>query len=98
MTLFEIYRIALAEGLTAKQAAERFGVKASSVSKMKTRHKMPSLKTEFDIKSEAFLNQMPDTQLQSYMKALVLPKNSKRCLREIKMCESIIESRNAYVS
>lgn len=97
MTLLEIYRIALAEGLTAKQAAERFGVKASSVSKMKTKHKMPSLKTDFDIKAEAFLSKMSDTQLHSYLKALMLPKNS-RCFREIKMCKALIESRKAYVS
>jgi hypothetical protein len=97
MTLLEIYRIALANGMTAKQAAERFEVKASSVSKMKTRYKMPSLKTDFDIKSEAFLSQMSDVQLQSYMKALMLPKNNK-CFREIKMCKALIESRQAYDS
>lgn len=97
MTLLEVYRIALADGLTAKQAAERFGVKASSVSKMKTKHKLPSLKTDFDIKAEAFLAQMSDHQLQSYLKALMLPKN-KRCFREIKMCKALIKSRNAYVS
>ena len=97
MTLLEIYRIALAEGLTAKQAGERFGVKASSVSKMKTKHKMPSLKTELDLKAEAILDNMSDAQLESYLKVLMLPKN-KRCFREIRMCKAKIESRKAYVS
>ena len=98
MTLLEIYRIALADGLTAKQAAERFGVKASSVSKMKTRHRLPSLKSVFASNAEASLSQMSDSQLQSYLKALMLPKNSDRSFREIKMCKALIESRQAYVS
>lgn len=92
MTLLEIYRIALAEGLTAQQAAKRFGVKYQSVAKVKTKHKLPSLKNEWDSAVEEQLEKMNDSQLLSYFNALMLPKNV-RCFREIRVCKQILEKR-----
>lgn len=92
MTLREIYRIALAENLSAKQAAEKFGVNHKSVSKIKTRHNMPPLRDEWDVKIEQSLLKMSERQLESYLKILALPKNARHS-RELRVCRELIEKR-----
>jgi hypothetical protein len=70
MTLIEIYRLALIEGLTAKEAGEKYGVKPQSLLKKGSKHKMPSLKTEHLKKKENWLKSLTDEQLREYKKAI----------------------------
>ena len=73
----EIARIALAEGMTAKEAGVKFGVSAESVRKVICRFKLPNLITEYERMIIMQVARLNDTQLQSYYKALLLPKNKK---------------------
>jgi len=76
MKLQEIYRIALADGITAKQAGKRFGVNWKSIVKVRHRYQFPLLKTDSEHEIECQIARMNDTQLGSYLTMLNLPKNS----------------------
>lgn len=82
MRLSDIYRIAVAEGLTAQQAGKIYGVKPSSLQKIKHRNGFPSLASEWEAKYKERFSSLTDQQLQSYYEALCLPKNYTECKRE----------------
>ena len=94
MRLADAYRLAVAEGLTAKQAGKKYGVKPSSLQKIKHRFKFPSLASEWEFKSQERFSNMTDTQLKSYYEALCLPKNSD-CVREREYCKREFKLREA---
>ena len=75
MTLREIARIALAEGMTANEAGLKYGVSAVSIRKTVCRHKLPNLVTEYERTMRQQVARLNDTQLRSYHAALLLPKN-----------------------
>lgn len=77
MTLREIARVALADGLTASEAGEKYGVSAESIRKTVCRHKLPNLVTEYERMVRQQIARLNDTQLKSYHEALMLPKNKK---------------------
>lgn len=77
MTLREVARIALAEGMTANEAGLKYGVSAESIRKTVCRHKMPNLVTEYERTVVEQVSRLNDTQLKSYHQALLLPKNQK---------------------
>lgn len=77
MTLREIARIALAEGMTAKEAGLKHGVSAESIRKVVCRFKLPNLITEYERMIISQVSRLNDTQLKSYHAALLLPKNKK---------------------
>jgi hypothetical protein len=92
MNLLHIYRLALVEGLTAKQAGSKYNVNHCSLAKCKTRYNLPTLKNEWDAGYEDQLGKLNDTQLVSYYKALCIPKNSKS-VRELNVCKLLLEKR-----
>ncbi len=70
MTLKEIYRLALARGLTAKQAGSEFNVRWESLHKVGSKHKLPKLMSEFENSDRQQIAKMSDDELLSYMKSL----------------------------
>lgn len=92
MNLLHIYRLALAEGLTAKQAGAKYNVNHCSLAKCKTRYNLPTLKSEWDAGYEDQLGKLNDTQLVSYYKVLLNPKHGQS-VREINVCRMLIEKR-----
>jgi len=94
MTLLEIYRLALSEKLTAKEAGLKYKCKSWSLQKIKCKHKLPSLKTSWTKTAEERINKLNDTQLKSYYKALLLPSNIGRCKAETKYAYQRIKERN----
>ncbi|NBU23779.1 MAG: hypothetical protein EBS38_07735 [Actinobacteria bacterium] len=96
MNLQEIYRIALLEGLTAKQAGARFGVPHSSIAKCKHRYGLPSLKNEWDYAVEQQFEKLSDTQLLSYARTLQQTSNNPKwnqSEREVRILNLILEKR-----
>jgi hypothetical protein len=91
--LLPIYRMALAENLTAKQAGAKYNCRHDSLAKCKTRYGLPTLRNEWDAGVEEQMEKMNDTQLLSYHKALGLPKNV-RSVREHRICSLILKRRN----
>lgn len=77
MTLREVARIALAEGMTAKEAGLKYGISAESIRKTVCRYKLPNLITEYERMIITQVARLNDTQLKSYHDALLLPKNKK---------------------
>jgi len=75
-SLIEVYRLAIIENLTARDAGNKYGVSCRSLAKMKTRHNLPSLRSELTKKIDGQLSRLNDTQLKSYWEALQLPKNA----------------------
>ena len=63
--------------MTAKEAGVKFGVSAESVRKVICRFKLPNLITEYERMIITQVARLNDTQLKSYYKALLLPKNKK---------------------
>lgn len=94
MTLAEIYRLAIAEGLTARQAGKKYGVKHTSLQKIKHRNGFPSFTSEWEAKHQSKFASMTDSQLSSYYEALCLPKNSA-CVREREACKREFKLREA---
>lgn len=82
MNLADAYRLAVAEGLTAKQAGKKFGVNSRSLAKVKSRYGFPTLPSEWEAKYKERFSSLNDQQLKSYYLALVLPKNYENCKRE----------------
>ena len=92
MTSLDAYRIALVEGLTAKQVGAKFNLNYTSVAKCKNRYGLPSLKNEWDAGYEEQLGKLTDLQLLKYYNLLLIPKN-KRSAREFNVCKMLIEKR-----
>jgi hypothetical protein len=63
MTSLDAYRLALIEGLTAKQAGARFNMNHQSIAKCKTRYNLPTLKNEWEAGYEEQLGKFDDRQL-----------------------------------
>ena len=100
-TLLEVYRMALAENLTAKQASEKYNVNMNSLSKCKFRYCLPSLHSHWDAEIEKYMDKMNDKQLIAYSNVLGLKKNSPkfrkgsfRAVREHKVCNTLLRKRN----
>lgn len=81
-SLLEVYRLAVIESLTARDAGIKYGVCRRSLAKMKTKHNLPSLRSEITKKVDNQLSRLNDTQLKSYAEALSLPKNYNTSKRE----------------
>ncbi len=92
MTLLEAYRLALIEGLTAKQAGAKFNLNPQSIAKCKTRYNLPTLRNEWDAGYEEKLGKFSDKQLLHYHDLLSLPKNYKSA-RELSVCKRLLQSR-----
>jgi hypothetical protein len=95
MTLAEIYRLAVAEGLTARQAGKKYGVKHTSLQKIKHRNGFPPFVSEWEAKHQSKFANLTDTQLKSYYEALCLPKNFSRSVREREACKKEFKLREA---
>jgi hypothetical protein len=70
MTLKEIYLIALARGLTAKQAGAEFKVRHESIWKMKGKYNLPPLITESEFADRKLMQGLSDKELDSFIKNL----------------------------
>jgi len=75
ISLREIGRLAAADGLTAKEAAEKYGINKYSLRKVLCRYKMPQLITEQERAIVIQVSNMTDQQLKNYSIVLSLPKN-----------------------
>lgn len=91
MRLQEAYRLALARGLTAKQAGAEFSVSHESLAKVKTRYGFPPLISEFESQMRADVQQMNDKDLSSYID--VLAKSNKQEHKEYKYCVEEFQKR-----
>jgi len=91
MRLEDAYRLALARGLTAKQAGAEFGVNHSSLAKMKNRYGFPSLLSEYEAQSMASIAKMKDEEIKSYMN--VLKDKGYFDHRDIKLCQEELAKR-----
>lgn len=85
--------MAICEGLTAVEAAEKYGCKSVSLHKVGSKYKLPKLKTEFRKKIDEQICKMNDVQLLSYWKALQLPKNDKTGIQEREAVQEEISKR-----
>ncbi len=92
-SLLYIYRLAVAENLTAKQAGAKYECRHDSLAKCKSRYGLPTLRNEWDAGVEEQMDKMNDRQLLSYHNALGLTKNS-RSIREHRICLMILQRRN----
>ena len=92
MTSLEAYRLALLEGLTAKQAGAKFNLNHTSIAKCKTRYNLPTLRNEWDAGYEEKLGKFSDKQLLNYHDLLSQPKNAKSA-REISVCKRLLQIR-----
>ena len=70
MTLKEIYRIALAKNLTAKQAGAHYNCRWDSLHKVGAKHKMPKLITEYQMQDAKAVSGLSTNDLQNYKKVL----------------------------
>jgi hypothetical protein len=96
MNLQEIYRHALLEGLTAKQAGAKYGVPHTSLAKCKTRYGLPSLKNEWDAAVEKQFDKLTDLQLLSYARTIQRTENNPKwnqSEREVRILKLILEKR-----
>ena len=96
MTLQEIYRHALLEGLTAKQAGAKYGVSYTSLAKCKNRYGLATLKNEWDAAVEEQFNKLSDAQLLSYGETLKRTEDKPKwnqSEREVRVFRLILEKR-----
>jgi len=70
MRIQDIYRLALARGLTAKQAGAEYNVNHQSLAKCKGRYDLPSLVTEYERADRESIARMSDRELASYIEVL----------------------------
>lgn len=94
MRLREAYRIALMRGMTAKQAGAEFGLKASSISGIKTRYNFPSLMSEFEYQARLGYTKMKEEELQSYMSCLEI--EGKTDSKEYRYCKDELNKRKLF--
>lgn len=96
-SLIEVYRLAIIENLTAREAGAKYGVSGRSLAKVKTRYDLPSLRSELALKYEGRLNHLNNTQLISYAKALALPKNDQSSKTEKELVRVELAKRSLSV-
>lgn len=77
MRIQDIYRLALARGLTAKEAGGEYSVNHQSLAKCKGRYNLPSLISEAEKAIRETLAKMYDRDLTSYIKVLEKHKFQK---------------------
>jgi len=77
MRIQDVYRLALARGLTAKQAGGEYKVNHQSLAKCKGRYNLPSLISEAEKAVRETLTKMYDKDLTSYIKVLEQHKFQK---------------------
>lgn len=97
MNLLHAYRLALIEGLTARQAGVKFGLDHRSIAKCKTRYGLPTLNCEWDAKYESKLAKLSDTQLISYadtMKRTESNPKHNQSEREVRVLKLLLKKRN----
>lgn len=97
MNLLHAYRLALIEGLTARQAGVKFNLDYKSIAKCKTRYGLPTLNCEWDAKYEAKLANLSDSQLVSYantMKRTELNPKHSQSEREVRVLNLLLKKRN----
>lgn len=94
LSLRDIARIAFVENMTAKEAADRYGVDVKSIRKVVCRHRLPRLVTEQERHVLRQLSCMNDTQLLSYWNALCLPKNKNASKTEKDCVKKELERRS----
>lgn len=94
MTLKEVYRLALARGMTAKQAGAEFKVKHDSLQKIKARHGFPCLISEYEFAERDAFKRMSDREILSYVKSIT---GSKVYKKELNYAKSEIQSRGLKV-
>lgn len=70
MRIQDIYRLALARGLTAKEAGAEYKVNHQSLAKCKGRYSLPSLVSEYEKADREAMARMSDKELDSYIKVL----------------------------
>jgi hypothetical protein len=90
MTLKEIYRIALARGMTAKQAGSEFNVKWDSIHKAGSKHKLPKLVSEIEFSNRKQIAAMNDNELKQYFLSL---KNNQSTSKEFNYAQDEIQKR-----
>jgi hypothetical protein len=88
----EIYRIALARGMTAKQAGAYFGVRHNSIAGIKGRYGFPSLISEFEYADRKGFESMSDNDLRYYINAL--EKDKKTTGKEWTYANDEVKRRN----
>jgi hypothetical protein len=97
MNLLHAYRIALIEGLSAREAGVRFGLDHKSIAKCKTRYNLPTLRSEWDVVYENKLAKLSDPQLLSYadtMKRTELNPKHNQSEREVRVLKLLLKKRN----
>lgn len=100
MRLLEIYRIAIAERLTAKQAGAKFNVSYTSLAKCKNRYGLPTLRNQWDFALEEQFNKLTDVQLKAYADTLNRTKHNPKYTkteREIRVCKMMMEKRKLTI-
>jgi hypothetical protein len=70
MRIQDVYRLALARGLTAKQAGAEYRVNHQSLAKCKGRYNLPSLISEYEKSDRESFARMSDKDLISYIRIL----------------------------
>ena len=96
MSLQEIYRLALLENLSARQAGAKYGVPHTSLAKCKTRYGLASLKNEWDATVEEQFDKLSDMQLLSYGETLKRTEDKPKwnqSEREVRIFRLILEKR-----
>jgi len=92
MTLSEIYRKAIIEGLTSGEASEKYGCLQVSLLNIGTRCGLPKLKSASYKKKEMEMKELSDKELKTYYAALVLSCSDK-CKDETEVALKEIERR-----
>lgn len=70
MTLKQIYILALAEGISAKEAGWKYKVNSTSISKKGSYHKLPPLKSDYFKKDCRELEKLDIGKLMKYRQSL----------------------------
>lgn len=82
MSLREIYRLAIGEGLTANEAGAKYNCNPKSLLKIGCKYRLPKLANPYYKKVREQVSKMNDQQLLSYSHALNLPKNADSSVME----------------
>lgn len=70
LTLKHIYRLALANNLTAKQAGAKYNVRWDSLHKVGAKHKLPKLISEYKLQQINSISALSTEELKNYIKTL----------------------------
>jgi hypothetical protein len=84
--------MALARGLTARQAGEEFNLNPASIAKIKNRYGFPSLVSEYEFQARDGIARMKDEEINSYMSCMEL--EGKTDSKDYKYCVDELAKRN----